>query len=427
MNPFNLTDSFQVVPGTVPVVVAAPHHGSRPNVDADRGTGPIALALAARLGASAVVVHDLRRMVDVNKDPAGLSSAVRGYALRYQNELFREMPRLVIEIHGHISGQYEVEVATGFELNADQPRDALFGEKLEVLKQMLPGALATRTGRRPTVGVHPLDRDVRNTATATFTFQKIRRARNLARVECYGLHIELGQELRPSRPDSSPEFVEAVAGGLAAAIHAAFEPLPDVTVLPGGAPAAVDSSAALLSPLELRVRQAPADSRDQVLVVHPADLEALGALDGDTVLLCYGGEEMALTVMPSRTVRAGLAGVPAAVCHRLGLGKKSRVMVGRPARPGLAPAARAINAAMVVQVRRSRDREVWLRPAEMERMSLPVEAAIATQGPGTLMPVNSTVLHADPALPPCSAALSTALMNLLGLTLGEVVIIQGEP
>ena len=96
---FDLADHFQIVEGTAPVAVGAPHHGTRPNVDADLGTGTIALELAQRLKARAVVVHDLRRKVDVNKNPARLAPNVRAHALRYQNEMFHAEPRLVIEVH----------------------------------------------------------------------------------------------------------------------------------------------------------------------------------------------------------------------------------------------------------------------------------------------------------------------------------------
>ena len=85
---FNRTDHFQIIPGVTPIVIGAPHHGTRPNVDADIGAGPIALALAARLNSRAVIVSDLCRTVDVNKNPANLGSRVRHHAIRYQNEMF---------------------------------------------------------------------------------------------------------------------------------------------------------------------------------------------------------------------------------------------------------------------------------------------------------------------------------------------------
>ncbi len=104
MSLFSSPDPFQIIDGHAPVVVGAPHHGTHPGMDADLATGPIALALAAKLNARTVVVSNLRRTVDVNKNPLRLGKAVRHYAIRYQNELFQAQPRLVIELHGHTSG-----------------------------------------------------------------------------------------------------------------------------------------------------------------------------------------------------------------------------------------------------------------------------------------------------------------------------------
>jgi hypothetical protein len=126
MSLFDFADHFQIVEGELPIVVGAPHHGTRPNVDADRGTGPIALALAQRLNARAVIVSDLRRTADVNKDPTRLAFTVRAHALRYQNEMFRATPPLVIEVHGHVSGQYAIELTTGFDLDPTAPSDMRF-------------------------------------------------------------------------------------------------------------------------------------------------------------------------------------------------------------------------------------------------------------------------------------------------------------
>ena len=227
MNIFTLSDHFQIIPGSQPIALGAPHHGARPNVAADRGAGPIALALAQRLGARAVVVSDLRRTVDVNKNPLQLSRLVRSHALRYQNEMFRQRPSLIIEIHGHVSGQYDVEITTGFDLDPRSAADAPYLERLSRLKQQLPAALAGRLGQRPSVGVYPLDRDVEKTATNTFTFQKIRRARRLAGLKWYGLHIELNAAMRVGPQAEKPAAINALADVFAAAILDAFAPLPN--------------------------------------------------------------------------------------------------------------------------------------------------------------------------------------------------------
>jgi hypothetical protein len=227
MNLLRLSDPFQIVPGSAPVAVGAPHHGARPSVDADWGTGPIALALAARLGGSSVVVSDLRRIVDVNKDPFSLDKGVRQHAVRYQNALFAGRPRLVVEIHGHSSGRYDIEVSTGFELDASIPAEASYLEKLTLLRRTLPEALENRLGRRPSVGVWPLDRDVEKTATNTFTFQKVRRVRHLAGLDWYGLHVELNAALRVGRGSKMGRVSELSPPGRGSAVrkHGSGHPL----------------------------------------------------------------------------------------------------------------------------------------------------------------------------------------------------------
>jgi hypothetical protein len=124
MSLFDFADHFQIVEGELPIVVGAPHHGTRPNVDADRGTGPIALALAQRLNARAVIVSDLRRTADVNKDPTRLASPC-AHALRCRTKC--SAPRHPWSSKcSHVSGQYAIELTTSFDLDPAAPSDAHF-------------------------------------------------------------------------------------------------------------------------------------------------------------------------------------------------------------------------------------------------------------------------------------------------------------
>ncbi len=432
MSLLSAPDPFRIVAGQAPIAVGAPHAGSRPGVDADLGTGAIALALAASLGARAVVVSDLRRMVDVNKNPQRLDRGVRAYATRYQNEVFDGGPRLLIEIHGQARGRYSVEVATGFDLDPSAVGDALYLERLRVLRQSLPVALAGRTGQNVSVGVYPLDRDVGKAATNTFTFQKVRRARHLAGVEWYGLHIELDPALRTGRWARSPGHAEALAEGLAIAIRAAFLSLP-----PEGAGLPDDGSscepgrealppAALISHVFQVVAAPAAAVGDEAVTVHPDDLLALGALDGDAVLLRHGGEQVHSLITPSRTVRPGHVALPARLRHQIGLGPRGRVALARLA-PGAARAAAAADrgASVVIgEARRSPEDWVWMAGCEIERTGLRAGRPVLVQGQPEMPPINSVTLQADPALPPRAAAVSMALMDRLGLTCGEVITLR---
>lgn len=422
---FDHSDSFQVIAGQAPIAVGAPHHGLRPNVDADQGTGPIALALATRLGASAVIVSDMRRIVDVNKNPLHLGRLVRQYALRYQNRLFQAGPRLAIEVHGHVSGQYAIELATGFNLDPNAPGDARFLKKLATLKQALPDALAGKIGQSPTVGVYPLDRDVNKTATNTFTFQKIRRARNLAGLEWYGLHIELAAELRTTPKAKSAAFVEALADALAISIRTAFEPLPSARATLSTRADQPDGLTTLLSPRTLAIALAPEKYvNENIVAVHPSELEALGALDGDAVIVRHGQEEIASTITSLLSIRPGRVGMPARLRRQISVSEHGRVVVGRPA-PATHRSPQSRNAVVVHESRReAHAHQVWLAPDEIQRMGLQTGHTLSVQAQPDLPPANSVMLLADASLPPHSADGSSALMEQMVLTLGEVITLS---
>ncbi len=428
MQLFDLADHFQIVDGAAPIVVGAPHHGVQPNVGADMGTGPIALALARRLDARAVIVSDMRRRVDVNKNPLRLGSHVRHHALRYQDELFRSQPRLVIEIHGHVTGQYAVEIATGYDLDESALGDARFRRKLAMLKLSLSAALPSQLGQSPTVGVYPIDRDVKKTATDTFTFQKIRRARHLIGAEWYGLHVELSAELRTTRQAKSKVFVEALAEALALAIQASFDPLPAPgATIPTHADQP-DGATTLIAPHALSVMLAPEKYVSaNVVVVNPVDLEALSALDGDVVVLRHGDEELRSTITPSLAVRAGHAALPARIRRQISLRERDRVIVGRPA-PLTPRSSPAVNHAMCVvsQTRDTCDRCVWLSRAEIERLGLRIDSPIRVQGQPRTDPMNAMRVASEASLLPRRAMVSRAVMNQLMLTLGEVITITGD-
>jgi hypothetical protein len=423
---FDSADHFQISEGTAPIVVGAPHHGTRPNVNADLGTGPIALALAQRLKARAVVVSDLRRTVDVNKNPAHLASNVRAHALRYQNEMFRAAPRFVVEVHGQMSGQYAIELSTGFDLDRSSPGDACFWDKLVRLKQVLPAALSSKIGQAPTLGIYPLDRDVQKTATDTFTFQKIRRARNLAGAEWCGLHIELNAELRTSQQAKSPAFIDALAEAFASAFQTVFEPLPPAdTTLPTHADQP-DGTTALISSHMLRVIRAPEKYVSaNVVVVHPSDLEALSALDGDAVILRHGHEELRSTITPSLTIQPGHAALPARVRRQISLGERSRVTIGRPAPINPTVNRSHQHARFVAAVlHRDQQRLLWLSPADIERLGLRRDQSVQVQGQAQLHPLNATIVKPDETLLPGRAAISHGLQKALLLSLGEVIALH---
>jgi hypothetical protein len=414
MNLFNAADPFQIIEGGASISIGAPHHGTRPNVDADMGTGPIAWALAQRLDARAVIVSNLRRTVDVNKNPLRFDGMQQRHPLRYQNELFAARPSLIIEVHGHVSGQYAIEITTGFDLDRSAVGDVRFLDRLAALKAALPKALSGKIGQTPTIGVWPIDRDVKKTATDTFTFQKIRRARNLVGAEWYGLHIELNAELRTSRQAKTQAFIDALSDAFAASIGSVFNPLPNAAAtIPTRADQSDGSSGTLLSPKTLRIALAPEKYVNaNVVVVNPIELAALGALDGDAVV-----------ITGALTVRLGHAALPARVRRQIGLSERGQVVVGRPVL--MAAAAHSNNDPQVVvqAVRTANDRTIWLAADELDRLGLQIDRPIAIQGQADA-PIVTAVIQIDPSVPLRRAALSQSIADQLVLTLGEVIALK---
>ncbi|APC08431.1 hypothetical protein [Neomoorella thermoacetica] len=202
------------------IIVAAPHDGDDADGLSDGNSGLIAARLAERLGASLVLARNLRRLVDVNKDPENVADPrLAAWCRRYQERIFRPLPLLVLEIHGHVSGHFDLEISTGY-----RGIDAAYRERLELYRRdlrqaidhyWLPGGPLGEI-KKPTLGVFPLDADVKLKATRTYTFQLLRALRLLGH-PCYGLHVEIHRYLRlppPGGPDIHAALVEILAAGI---------------------------------------------------------------------------------------------------------------------------------------------------------------------------------------------------------------------
>jgi anaerobic selenocysteine-containing dehydrogenase len=417
---FDLPDHFQIIDRQSTIVVGAPHHGTRPNVDADVGTGPIALALAEKLNARAVIVSDLRRKVDVNKDAKNLHAGVRHYAVRYQNEMFKGLPRLVIEVHGHTSGQYPIEITTGFDLSPSIEGDASFLERLQKLKQTLPALLASKLGQKVPLGIYPLDRDVKKTATNTFTFQKIRRARKLIGCECYGLHIELAAEFRASPRAKTPEYVNAVAEALAAAISGTFDPLPDRgAVLSVGSQPDVDQ----LNRAGVSFRVARSSHHaiaENAVMLHPEDISTLGSLAGDPIYLYNDGEEFRGVLAPSRTIRRGDVAIPARIRRQLNVDVQDRILLGRTTfhHPGSASQHKKF---LLSAIHPAKDARIWLTPQSIEQHGFVVGKKVRVKNRSAY---HLAIVDADQSIPDKTVMLSSSIADKFPLTIGEVLTIE---
>ncbi|MBC7325640.1 MAG: hypothetical protein H5T99_10040, partial [Moorella sp. (in: Bacteria)] len=122
-------------------------------------------------------------------------------------------------IHGHISGNYDLEISSGY-ASIDNLYHRLLSCYRRATLQALesswqPGGLLEGV-KKPTLGVFPLDPGVKLKATKTFTFQVIRALR-LTGHACYGLHIEIHRYLRlppPGSPDVHGILAKILAAGV---------------------------------------------------------------------------------------------------------------------------------------------------------------------------------------------------------------------
>lgn len=217
------------------ITIAAPHHADRDSWLADGhdvSTGHLARRVAKALEARCVVADELRGVVDLNKNAFAASPFELGHPgekarrvtdrnlkLFYQSQVFRHLPRIVVEVHGFAgTGGEDFQVSCGHTLDRSVPRDASLWTALERFKASLSGQLRHASGalRDASVGVYPID-PVRLRATGTHTFRLLELLRELG-FNVGGLHIEVRRPLRPD-PSTHPEVYDEIARHLVTAIR----------------------------------------------------------------------------------------------------------------------------------------------------------------------------------------------------------------
>lgn len=416
-------DSFQIELGSQPIVVGAPHHGTRQGVNADIATGPIAQELAHMLAARCVIVSDLRRTVDVNKNPRSLPANLRQYALHYQNEMFWGLPQLIIEVHGHVRGQYPIEISSGFQLDPSFEGDAYFLDRLKILKDKLPAKLRSKLGLSTSVGVYPLDADVKKTATDTYTFQKIRRARNRVGMPWFGLHIELAAQFRIGERAKEPEFVKALAQSLSESIRAAFMPLPKRDAFIATHAEMGDDELYVRAALQVAIARED-DSLKLLAGLNPADASTLGLIEGDSIPLYNHAEKLKLPVAFSSHVRRHSIALPARLRHQLDLQAGDSVSVlgqdSSQATLSLAPAQPFVIGAIGY----FEDATLRMHPADIARLQPAPSGGLALRGPFHADTAQSAALVADDTTLLRSVVLSKALAQKMELTSGDILMIE---
>jgi hypothetical protein len=339
------------------IVVAAPHHaesGTPLSSGHDVYTGNVAEWLAGKLGGKSVVATDLRTFIDLNKSPyenspPGLRRHLGNLAFReaatrlklfYQSQLFASAPSTIIEIHGHVRGTFDIEVSTGFPLKINVSQDKALIEALEAFKETLKKGLASSSYFKrspPTVGVYPLDPEVRFAATGTHTFNKIEKLREMG-VNVAGLHIELSRALRPAPKE---EHAEAIYDSLVTCLGSAVQVFIDRLDVP----ICFDLKDAIFENLFLGSQNIEllGNSRytlqpiarefigRRIAALCPNDLKSLGIMDGQPIALSSEPtfqNHIELQAIPLKSIPSGNIGIGKTHRNTLGLNKGNKVYIG---------------------------------------------------------------------------------------------------
>lgn len=335
------------------IVISAPHHAAHTSIFVsghDKETGRIAEFIAEELKAKCVIVDELRTFIDINKDPleslsqysAEGARAAKHMRLFYQSQVFQGIPRLIIEIHGHVKGNYDLEISSGSELSSDVAQDTPALEGLKRLREALARSLH---GTDITAGVFPLDRDVYYQAKMTYTFLRIERLRELG-LPISGLHIEIHKRLREliytqeesgARP---PEFVKALVGAIQAYLKSekilGKKELDRKSVLLDLFPdSPIFESFKLLRDKPFFVQMAPKDfvKKDVILLSHK-DLAALQVTEGERIWVSsnkLGQGAVEVESLSSERV-PGTASLAKRLRLKLGVEKGEGIFLGRMSR-----------------------------------------------------------------------------------------------
>jgi hypothetical protein len=345
------------------------------------------------------------------------------YALRYQNLMFNGLPGLIIEIHGHVSGQYPIEIASGFDLDARLPGDALFLARLEKLKAILPTLISSKLGKSYGVGVFPIDRDVKKTATNTYTFQKIRRARNRVGMEWYGLHIELAAELRTSLEAKQPGYLDALVNAFAIGISDVFLPLPSQGNF---IPTHFDINDEVpISAQLFRVAMAAEGNVNRPIVqLNELDMQNANLLDGDEITLVNHGEQMRVPVFGSTALRAGSLAMSERMRRQLDLKTGGVVHVVQKKENTPSVQQNRMFSFVICEIIKDRNFLVKIGAEDVKHMAIDRDQKAMVRGhvPGETGTLSKFQINA--AQMARTVSISSSLADRLTLTIGDILMIE---
>lgn len=330
------------------IVIGAPHeaHPDSPLAGGhDVDTGPVALKLAEILGAKCVIFSEFRAFVDVNKNPYMNQSELnqtgqlvaKRMKLFYQSQLFSGFPLVIIEIHGHVTGNYDVEISSGSELDKQFPLDIVQLKALEKLKNSLARHLNDLDISH---GIYPLDSDIHFKASKTYTFQRIDWLRQLG-IPIFGLHIELHKKLRRRiegilETKEHRRFIDVLLGALRLYINdikkhskRAYEPQKTLVHVFDDSLVKIDFQVALPHTVQMAPRELI--GRD-VALLNVKDMQELGIKQGDVIFISKfrdGSQAIKVECTPGDR-HHGTISIPKQLREQLQIEKGEKMYLGIP-------------------------------------------------------------------------------------------------
>ncbi|MBU4190056.1 MAG: hypothetical protein KJ886_03555 [Candidatus Thermoplasmatota archaeon] len=335
----SLKDKFYVeFFGNRKLVFSTPHHapkGYQSTVTYDENTDYLGALLAKELEGKFVSARELREVVDVNKDPINIKDAEKKLlTLHYQNLLFENDPQFIVELHGHVSGRYDIEISTGYMLDLTERHDQILLKKLEEFKNSLKHHLdrlylQNNIRQFSTLGIFPIDEDVIMRATQTYTFQKIRKLRNLG-IDKIGLHIELHRSLRVLSGSSEYPLTGLL---FVQAFRNAFK---DIFITPktinssehvSNTSSEIKESSVPTMPLHLKVFKIPREYVGRgVALMSSDDMETLHLKNDDRTIIKHRNLSVTTKVEGANRER-GFISLPATIRNKLNVDRMDTVSV----------------------------------------------------------------------------------------------------
>lgn len=218
----NLRRCFEFIGGeNKKIKVVAPKNGAI----FEPFTGDIAKSLGEKLCCPTMILNNIEQVMDITKDQLIHNKYEdRLISQEYKDMVFQDNPQFVIIIRGQQNPRYDLEISTGFNLEFAKKDDRILWKKLTMLKEIWQKKLKDNwqvNQQLPTIGLYPIDKDVKFKGQGTYILQIIKEQRNQG-VNICGLSINIDDNLRIKEDRLNQEAIVVIEETLEKALRRSF-------------------------------------------------------------------------------------------------------------------------------------------------------------------------------------------------------------